>query len=99
MPFALSKTNIARAGQKAAEDVRQATKAVTETGTKAIETVQETLATPPVGAISLDILGFSSRLSEGVDKLQDKGTGHPVLGAVEQDEGRPSGRDQGHRSG
>jgi hypothetical protein len=79
--------------------IKSATKAATEAGTKAIETVQETLATPPVGAISLDTLGFSSRLSEGVDKLQDKGTGTPVLSPVEQDEGRPSGRDQGHRAG
>jgi hypothetical protein len=89
MPFALSKTNIARAGQKAAEDVRQATKAVTETGTKAIETVQETLATPPVGAISLDTLGFSSRLSEGVDKLQDKGTGSQFLAQLSKMKGVP----------
>jgi hypothetical protein len=89
MPFALSKTNIARAGQKAAEDVRQATKAVTETGTKAIETVQETLATPPVGAISLDTLGFSSRLSEGVDKLQDKGTGAQFLAQLSKMKGVP----------
>jgi hypothetical protein len=89
MPFALSKTNIARAGQKAAEDVRQATKAVTETGTKAIETVQETLATPPVGAISLDTLGFSSRLSEGVDKLQDKGTGPQFLAQLSKMKGVP----------
>jgi hypothetical protein len=89
MPFALSKTNIARAGQKAAEDVRQATKAVTETGTKAIETVQETLATPPVGAISLDTLGFSSRLSEGVDKLQDKGTGTQFLAQLSKMKGVP----------
>jgi hypothetical protein len=89
MPFALSKTNIARAGQKAAEDVRQATKAVTEAGTKAIETVQETLATPPVGAISLDALGFSSRLSEGVDKLQDKGTGPQFLAQLSKMKGVP----------
>jgi hypothetical protein len=89
MPFALSKTNIARAGQKAAEDVRQATKAATETGTKAIETVQETLATPPVGAISLDTLGFSSRLSEGVDKLQDKGTGPQFLAQLSKMKGVP----------
>jgi hypothetical protein len=89
MPFALSKTNIARAGQKAAEDVRQATKAVTEVGTKAIETVQETLATPPVGAISLDTLGFSSRLSEGVDKLQDKGTGPQFLAQLSKMKGVP----------
>jgi hypothetical protein len=89
MPFALSKTNIARAGQKAAEDVRQATKAVTETGTKAIETVQETLATPPVGAINLDTLGFSSRLSEGVDKLQDKGTGSQFLAQLSKMKGVP----------
>jgi hypothetical protein len=89
MPFALSKTNIARAGQKAAEDVRQATKAVTETGTKAIETVQETLATPPVGAINLDTLGFSSRLSEGVDKLQDKGTGPQFLAQLSKMKGVP----------
>jgi hypothetical protein len=89
MPFALSKTNIARAGQKAAEDVRQATKAVTETGTKAIETVQETLATPPVGAINLDTLGFSSRLSEGVDKLQDKGTGTQFLAQLSKMKGVP----------
>jgi hypothetical protein len=89
MPFALSKTNIARAGQKAAEDVRQATKAATEAGTKAIETVQETLATPPVGAISLDTLGFSSRLSEGVDKLQDKGTGTQFLAQLSKMKGVP----------
>jgi hypothetical protein len=89
MPFALSKTNIARAGQKAAEDVRQATKAATEAGTKAIETVQETLATPPVGAISLDTLGFSSRLSEGVDKLQDKGTGPQFLAQLSKMKGVP----------
>jgi hypothetical protein len=89
MPFALSKTNIARAGQKAAEDVRQATKAATEAGTKAIETVQETLATPPVGAISLDTLGFSSRLSEGVDKLQDKGTGSQFLAQLSKMKGVP----------
>jgi hypothetical protein len=89
MPFALSKTNIARAGQKAAEDVRQATKAATEVGTKAIETVQETLATPPVGAISLDTLGFSSRLSEGVDKLQDKGTGPQFLAQLSKMKGVP----------
>jgi hypothetical protein len=89
MPFALSKTNIARAGQKAAEDVRQATKAATQVGTKAIETVQETLATPPVGAISLDTLGFSSRLSEGVDKLQDKGTGPQFLAQLSKMKGVP----------
>jgi hypothetical protein len=89
MPFALSKTNIARAGQKAAEDVRQATKAATQVGTKAIETVQETLATPPVGAISLDTLGFSSRLSEGVDKLQDKGTGTQFLAQLSKMKGVP----------
>jgi hypothetical protein len=89
MPFALSKTNIARAGQKAAEDVRQATKAATQVGTKAIETVQETLATPPVGAISLDTLGFSSRLSEGVDKLQDKGTGSQFLAQLSKMKGVP----------
>jgi hypothetical protein len=89
MPFALSKTNIARAGQKAAEDVRQATKAATQVGTKAIETVQETLATPPVGAISLDALGFSSRLSEGVDKLQDKGTGTQFLAQLSKMKGVP----------
>jgi hypothetical protein len=89
MPFALSKTNIARAGQKAAEDVRQATKAATQAGTKAIETVQETLATPPVGAISLDTLGFSSRLSEGVDKLQDKGTGPQFLAQLSKMKGVP----------
>jgi hypothetical protein len=89
MPFALSKTNIARAGQKAAEDVRQATKAATQVGTKAIETVQETLATPPVGAISLDALGFSSRLSEGVDKLQDKGTGPQFLAQLSKMKGVP----------
>ena len=71
MPFALSKMNIARAGQKAVEDVREAGKAASQVGRKAadivekgVETVQETLATPPVGAISLDALGFSSRLSE-----------------------------------
>jgi hypothetical protein len=89
MPFALSKTNIARAGQKAAEDVRQATKAATQVGTKAVETVQETLATPPVGAISLDTLGFSSRLSEGVDKLQDKGTGSQFLAQLSKMKGVP----------
>jgi hypothetical protein len=89
MPFALSKLNIARAGQKAAEDVRQATKAATQVGTKAVETVQETFATPPVGAISLDTLGFSSRLSEGVDKLQDKGTGTQFLAQLSKMKGVP----------
>jgi hypothetical protein len=89
MPFALSKLNVARAGQKAAEDVRQATKAATEAGTKVVETVQETLATPPVGAISLDTLGFSSRLSEGVDKLQDKGTGPQFLAQLSKMKGVP----------
>jgi hypothetical protein len=90
MPFALSKTNIARAGQKAAEDVRQATKAATrDRHATAIETVQETLATPPVGAISLDTLGFSSRLSEGVDKLQDKGTGPQFLAQLSKMKGVP----------
>ena len=89
MPFALSKLNIARAGQKAAEDVSQATKAATQVGTKAVETVQETLATPPVGAISLDTLGFSSRLSEGVDKLQDKGTGSQFLAQLSKMKGVP----------
>jgi hypothetical protein len=56
---------------------------------KAIETVQETLATPPVGAISLDTLGFSSRLSEGVDKLQDKGTGAQFLAQLSKMKGVP----------
>jgi hypothetical protein len=56
---------------------------------KAIETVQETLATPPVGAISLDTLGFSSRLSEGVDKLQDKGTGTQFLAQLSKMKGVP----------
>jgi hypothetical protein len=60
-----------------------------EVGTKAIETVQETLATPPVGAISLDTLGFSSRLSEGVDKLQDKGTGPQFLAQLSKMKGVP----------
>jgi hypothetical protein len=60
-----------------------------EAGTKAIETVQETLATPPVGAISLDTLGFSSRLSEGVDKLQDKGTGPQFLAQLSKMKGVP----------
>jgi hypothetical protein len=60
-----------------------------EVGTKAIETVQETLATPPVGAISLDALGFSSRLSEGVDKLQDKGTGPQFLAQLSKMKGVP----------
>jgi hypothetical protein len=69
--------------------IKSATKAVTETGTKAIETVQETLATPPVGAISLDTLGFSSRLSEGVDKLQDKGTGTQFLAQLSKMKGVP----------
>jgi hypothetical protein len=55
----------------------------------AIETVQETLATPPVGAISLDTLGFSSRLSEGVDKLQDKGTGPQFLAQLSKMKGVP----------
>jgi hypothetical protein len=96
MPFALSKTNIARAGQKAVEDVREATKAASQVGRKAadivekgVETVQETLATPPVGAISLDTLGFSSRLSEGVDKLQDKGTGTQFLAQLSKMKGVP----------
>jgi hypothetical protein len=96
MPFALSKTNIARAGQKAAEDVREAGKAASQVGRKAadivekgVETVQETLATPPVGAISLDALGFSSRLSEGVDKLQDKGTGSQFLAQLSKMKGVP----------
>jgi hypothetical protein len=69
--------------------IKSATKAATEAGTKAIETVQETLATPPVGAISLDALGFSSRLSEGVDKLQDKGTGPQFLAQLSKMKGVP----------
>jgi hypothetical protein len=69
--------------------IKSATKAATEAGTKAIETVQETLATPPVGAISLDTLGFSSRLSEGVDKLQDKGTGAQFLAQLSKMKGVP----------
>jgi hypothetical protein len=69
--------------------IKSATKAATEAGTKAIETVQETLATPPVGAISLDALGFSSRLSEGVDKLQDKGTGTQFLAQLSKMKGVP----------
>jgi hypothetical protein len=69
--------------------IKSATKAATEAGTKAIETVQETLATPPVGAISLDTLGFSSRLSEGVDKLQDKGTGPQFLAQLSKMKGVP----------
>jgi hypothetical protein len=69
--------------------INSATKAATEAGTKAIETVQETLATPPVGAISLDTLGFSSRLSEGVDKLQDKGTGPQFLAQLSKMKGVP----------
>jgi hypothetical protein len=69
--------------------IKSATKAATEAGTKAIETVQETLATPPVGAISLDTLGFSSRLSEGVDKLQDKGTGTQFLAQLSKMKGVP----------
>jgi hypothetical protein len=69
--------------------IKSATKAATEAGTKAIETVQETLATPPVGAINLDTLGFSSRLSEGVDKLQDKGTGTQFLAQLSKMKGVP----------
>jgi hypothetical protein len=69
--------------------IKSATKAATQVGTKAIETVQETLATPPVGAISLDTLGFSSRLSEGVDKLQDKGTGPQFLAQLSKMKGVP----------
>jgi hypothetical protein len=69
--------------------IKSATKAATEAGTKAIETVQETLATPPVGAINLDTLGFSSRLSEGVDKLQDKGTGPQFLAQLSKMKGVP----------
>jgi hypothetical protein len=69
--------------------IKSATKAATQVGTKAIETVQETLATPPVGAISLDALGFSSRLSEGVDKLQDKGTGPQFLAQLSKMKGVP----------
>jgi hypothetical protein len=69
--------------------IKSATKAATQAGTKAIETVQETLATPPVGAISLDTLGFSSRLSEGVDKLQDKGTGTQFLAQLSKMKGVP----------
>jgi hypothetical protein len=96
MPFALSKLNVARASQKAVEDVREAGKAASQVGRKAadivekgVETVQETLATPPVGAISLDALGFSSRLSEGVDKLQDKGTGPQFLAQLSKMKGVP----------
>jgi hypothetical protein len=69
--------------------IKSATKAATQVGTKAIETVQETLATPPVGAINLDTLGFSSRLSEGVDKLQDKGTGPQFLAQLSKMKGVP----------
>jgi hypothetical protein len=70
--------------------VSRSTKAATvRLAPKAIETVQETLATPPVGAISLDTLGFSSRLSEGVDKLQDKGTGPQFLAQLSKMKGVP----------
>jgi hypothetical protein len=72
---------IQSAGQSSPRDDLQAP--------KAIETVQETLATPPVGAISLDALGFSSRLSEGVDKLQDKGTGPQFLAQLSKMKGVP----------
>jgi hypothetical protein len=57
---------------------------------KPLQTVQGVrFETPPVGAISLDTLGFSSRLSEGVDKLQDKGTGPQFLAQLSKMKGVP----------
>jgi hypothetical protein len=57
---------------------------------KATQATKEYFETPPVGAISLDTLGFSSRLSEGVDKLQDKGTGTQFLAQLSKMKGVPA---------
>jgi hypothetical protein len=80
------KPAIQSAGQAARLAIRDDLLPLTQ---KATQTVQETLATPPVGAISLDTLGFSSRLSEGVDKLQDKGTGPQFLAQLSKMKGVP----------
>jgi len=44
---------------------------------------------PPTGAITLDPLGMSSRLSEAVDKLQARGTGEQLLAQLNKAQGVP----------
>lgn len=51
--------------------------------------IREEFESPPIGAISPDALGFSSRLSESVDKLQDKGTGPQFLAQLKKMKGVP----------
>jgi hypothetical protein len=51
--------------------------------------IREEFESPPIGAIAPDALGFSSRLSESVDKLQDKGTGPQFLAQLKKMKGVP----------
>jgi hypothetical protein len=51
--------------------------------------IREEFESPPIGAIAPDALGFSSRLSESVDKLQDKGTGTQFLAQLSKMKGVP----------
>jgi hypothetical protein len=80
------KPAIQSAGQAARLAIRDDLLPLTQ---KATQATKEYFETPPVGAISLDTLGFSSRLSEGVDKLQDKGTGTQFLAQLSKMKGVP----------
>ena len=80
------KPAIQSAGQAARLAIRDDLLPLTQ---KATQATKEYFETPPVGAISLDTLGFSSRLSEGVDKLQDKGTGPQFLAQLSKMKGVP----------
>jgi hypothetical protein len=80
------KPAIQSAGQAARLAIRDDLLPLTQ---KATQATKEYFETPPVGAISLDALGFSSRLSEGVDKLQDKGTGPQFLAQLSKMKGVP----------
>jgi hypothetical protein len=80
------KPAIQSAGQAARLAIRDDLLPLTQ---KATQATKEYFETPPVGAISLDALGFSSRLSEGVDKLQDKGTGTQFLAQLSKMKGVP----------
>jgi hypothetical protein len=80
------KPAIQSAGQAARLAIRDDLLPLTQ---KATQATKEYFETPPVGAINLDTLGFSSRLSEGVDKLQDKGTGPQFLAQLSKMKGVP----------
>jgi hypothetical protein len=80
------KPAIQSAGQAARLAIRDDLLPLTQ---KATQATKEYFETPPVGAISLDTLGFSSRLSEGVDKLQDKGTGTQFFAQLSKMKGVP----------